>query len=330
MKTKFFIFILTGLIFAGALLICSNVKTAETPEETETTTNELKISKSFKVSPGVKITIKSSIVDVFVQSHEATDEVKVNFYAQGSPRRLKEFDVSFEEKENSLNIIVRHERSFKRFNFFDFFDFHDRSEIKEATLLIYAPESLNVEIQSSGGDIKLEKLSGKFNLSSTGGDAQIENVKGEVDITSSGGDLRIRNCSGNYQIKTTGGDIIASDFQGKIQANSSGGDITINKIDGSVEASSTGGDIKIDFINSVGTTKLSSSGGDIKIFAPSDLNAYIDFKSSGGDIQIDFPIKIDSKSRNELKGKIGEFEKSTIIASTTGGDITLRKRSQEI
>ncbi len=319
-----------GLIFAGALLICSNVKTAEIPKEAEITTDELKISKSFKVSPGVKLTIKSSIVDVSVQSHETTDEVRVDFYAQGSPRRLSEFDVSFKEEENSLNIIVKHERKFRQFNFFDFFDFHDRSKIKEANLVIYAPESLNVEIQSSDGSIKLQKLSGNFNLSSTGGDIQIENVKGEIDGSSIGGDLRIRNCSGNFEIKTSGGDIIVSNFRGKIEANSSGGDITINKMDGSVKASSSGGDIKIDFINPVGTTKLSSSGGDIKIFAPSNFNAYIDFKSFGGDIQVDFPIKIDSKSRNELKGKIGEYEKSTIIASTTGGDITLQKRDEEI
>ncbi len=327
MRTKFFIFILTGLIFAGALLLCSNIKTTEAPEEeTETTTDELKISKSFKVSPGAKLMIKSSVADVFVQSHETTDQIKVNFYAQGSPRRLKEFKVTFKEKENSLSIIVEHERKFERFKLFNFWG---RSEIKEAYLMIYAPENLNVEIKSSCGDIKIEKLSGKFNLSSTGGDIQIENVKGGIDAISSGGDLRIRNCSGDSELKTVGGDIIVSTFQGKIEANSSGGDITINKLTGSAEASSSVGDIKLDFVKSTETTKLSSSGGDIKIFAPADLNAYIDFKSLGGDIQIEFPIEIDSNLRYEIKGKIGEFEKSTIIASTTGGDITLRKRGEK-
>ncbi len=330
MRTKFFIFILTGLIFAGALLLCSNIKTTEAPEkETETTTDELKISKSFKVSPGVKLVIKSSVADILVRSHEITDEIKVDFYAEGSTRRLKEFEVTFEEEENRLNITVDYQRKFKQFKLFDLFDFWDRTEIKEAYLMIYAPQNLDIEIKSSGGDIKIEKLSGKFNLSSAGGDIQIENVKGEIDATSSGGDLRIKNCSGSSELKTAGGDIIVSAFQGEIEANSSGGDITINKLTGSVEASSSGGDIKVDFVKSIETTKLSSSGGDIKIFAPADLNAYIDFKSLGGDIQIEFPIEIDSKSRYELKGKIGEFEKSNIIASTTGGDITLQKKGEE-
>lgn len=329
MRTKFLVFILTGLIFAGALLVCSSIKTAGAPEEAEITTNELKISKSFKVSPGAKLIVKSNVADIFVQSHEVTDEIKVNFYAQGSTRRLKEFEVTFEEEEKSLTVIVKREKKFKGFKLYDFFNFWGWSGIKEAYLMIYAPENLDADIKASGGDIKLEKFTGRFNLSSSGGDIQIDNVEGEIYASSSGGDLRLRNSSGDCELKTSGGDIIISIFKGRIEAKSSGGDITISKLTGSVEASTSGGDIKIDFVNSVGTTKLSSSGGDIKIFAPPNLQAYVNLKTSGGDIQIDFPIKIDIKTHHELKGKIGELETSTIIASTSGGDIKLQKKEEE-
>ncbi len=328
MRAKFLIFIFTGLVFAGSLLICSSIKTKEilTTESADNNERELKISKLFKAKPGFKLSIKSESADVFVQSHELS-EIKVEFYARGSEKELKRFDVSFKEQGNALNIDIEHK---DRRGFFNLFNLFESRWIEEAKLVVYAPESLNVNIKVSGEDIKIEKFSGEINLSSSGGDIQGENLNGIIYASTTGGDLRFKNCSGSSELKSAGGDIIVSTYQGKLETKSSGGDITINKLNGSAEVSLSGGDIKIDFTNLSGITRLSSSGGDIKIYAPSNLNAYVDLKVSGGDIHIDFPIKIDTKTNSELKGKIGEKISAEIIASTSGGDIELRRKDTEI
>ncbi|CUS97796.1 hypothetical protein [Candidatus Kryptonium thompsonii] len=55
MKTKFLIFIFTGLAFAGGLLLCSNMKTKEiTTEYDLDTVDELKNFKIVQGKPGFK------------------------------------------------------------------------------------------------------------------------------------------------------------------------------------------------------------------------------------------------------------------------------------
>ncbi len=330
MKTKFLIFIITGLLFAGGLLLCSNIKTSEIKFETQSEqTEELKISKSFNITPGT-LFIESSIANVILKSHEEKN-VKVDFFARGSAEQLKNFDVSFEERDSSLKIKVKHKKEFKWYNFFKLFDFIEGSRIENAQLVVYAPISSNGDIKTAGADIKVENFKGSFSISSSGGDIYCEGIDGAINSSSAGGDIRFKNCSGLGVAKASGGDVFVNNYSGRIEAKSAGGDVTINKISGSVEASSSGGDIKVEFIKVEGETKLNSSGGDIKIFAPSDLNAYVDFETSGGDINFDFPIKIEMKTSSEIRGWIGkEDSEARIKARTSGGDIELRRKDKEI
>ncbi len=331
MKIKFFIFIFTGLLFAVGLLLCSNIKSEELKLEAQSEqTEELKISKSFKANPGILLLIESSIADVILRSHGEND-VKVDFYAKGSAQRLKNFDISFEEENNTLKIKIRQKREFEWYNFFNFFDLFKRTWVETAQLVVYAPEISNGNIKTAGADIKIERFKGDFTLSSSGGDIYCEEINGSIYASSAGGDIRFKNCSGNSETKASGGDILVNGYSGRIEAKSSGGDVTINKISGSVEASSSGGDVRVEFMKPEGTTKLVSSGGDIKIFAPLDLNAYVDFETSGGDINIDFPIKAETKTSSETRGWIGRENSGVKIKATaSGGDIELRIRDKEI
>ena len=330
MKTKFLIFIITGLLFAGGLLLCSNIKTGEIKFETQSEqTEELKISKSFNITPGI-LMIEASIADVILKSHEENN-VKVDFYARGSAEQLKNFDLSFEEGNGFFKIKIKHKKEFKWYNFFKLFDFIEGSKIETAQLVVYAPEFLNGDIKTAGADIKVEKFIGTFTLSSSGGDIYCEGIDGTINASSAGGDIRFKNCSGTGTARTSGGDVFVSNHSGIIEAKSAGGDVRINKISGSVVASSSGGDIEVEFIKIEMQTNLTSSGGDIKIFAPSDLNAYVDFETFGGDINFDFPIKTEMKTSSKIKGWIGKEDSGVKIkATTSGGDIELRKRDKGI
>ncbi len=331
MKTKFFIFILTGLIFAGGLLVCSNIKTKEiTTEYNLNTVDELKISKSFKANPSLNLRIKSEVADILIRSHKE-NEIKVDFYAKGLKEKLEEFNVSFEESEKDLTIKVERKKKFEWFNFTDLFKPFDRKWYRDVRLIVNVPFKLSsVNIKAFGGDVKASNIEADFNISSSSGDINIDSVNGTIYASSAGGDIRVRNCNGSAKIETPSGDIFVSNYQGKLELKSVGGDITVNKLVGSVFASSSSGDIKVEFLKPLGTTKLSSAGGDIKIYAPSNLNAYVDFKASGGDIKIDFPIKIDTKTRSELKGWIGKPDSGVTLKASTGGDIELNSKDIEI
>jgi len=332
MKTKFLIFIFTGLAFAGGLLLCSNMKTKEiTTEYDLDTVDELKISKSFKASPDLNLYIESEVGDILIQSHEE-DRIDVDFYVKGLEEKLKEFNISFEENEKSLTIKVKRKKKIRWFDFTDLFDFFNREWYESARLVVNVPKKLStVNIKASGGDVKASNIDADFDIYSSGGDIYGEGINGPIYASSAGGDIRLKNCANSAEIKTSGGDIFINDYQGSLELKSSGGDITVNKLSGHVTASSAGGDIKVDFLKPSGTTRLSSAGGDIKIYAPSNLNAYVDFKTSGGDIKIDFPINIETKTHSELKGWIGKPNSGVIIeALTSGGDVELISRELEI
>ncbi len=307
MRAKFFVFIFTGIIFAGGLLLCSNIKTKETQlEPSWGFSDELKISKIFEVKPGFKLIVESDIADVSIQAHQS-DKVEVNFYASGSSKHLKDLKVDFEEWDGTLTIRVKHKRKFKLFNFLSEWG------IEKAELKILSPQDLNVEVKTAGGDTYCEGL------------------KGEILISSAGGDVRLKNCIGTAKLSSAGGDIIANDINGEVEAKSAGGDITVRKLSGSIVAKSSGGDVKIEFINATGESEISTSGGDVTVSAFSNLNAYIDLKSIGGDIQVDFPVRLESKTHYELKGWIGEDKtKVKIKISTSGGDIEFKRIDEKI
>ncbi|MFN3134272.1 MAG: DUF4097 family beta strand repeat-containing protein [Candidatus Kryptonium sp.] len=266
MRTKFLIFIITGLVFAGGLLLCSNIKTKEiTAEYDSDTVDELKISKSFKANPNLNLYIESEVADVLIQSHEE-NKIDVDFYAKGLVKKLKEFNVSFEESENSLTIKVKRKKKIRWFDFTDLFDLFSREWYESVKLIVNVPQKLsNVSIKASGGDVKISSIEANFDISSAGGDIYGEGINGTIYASSAGGDIRLKSCANSGEIKTSGGDIFITDYQGSLELKSSGGDITVNKLSGNVNASSAGGDIKVDFFKPSGTTKLSSAGGDIKI-----------------------------------------------------------------
>lgn len=307
MKTKFFIFIFTGIIFAGGLLLCSSIKTKEIQfEPRQEFSDEIKISKTFKVKPGYKLIVESDIADVSILSHQS-DEVDVNFYASGSSKYLKDLKVDFEEGEGTLTIRVKRKREFK------FFNFLSEWGVEKAELKILSPQNINAEVKTAGGD------------------AHCEGLKGEISISCAGGDVRLKNHTGSARLSSAGGDIIASDINGELEAKSAGGDIIVRKLFGSIVAKSSGGDVKVELINAMGESEISTAGGDVTVSASSNLNAYVELKATGGDIQIDFPIKLESKTHYELNGWIGNGKTGAKIKiSTSGGDIEFKRIDEEI
>ena len=150
--------------------------------------------------------------------------------------------------------------------------------------------------------------------------------KFNVDINTSGGDIKCGGIEGMLMLNTSGGDIWTDKCSGNISVSTSGGDVFLFCTDASIEAETSGGDIELEYSGENMGIDLSTSGGDIEIKLPSDLTASIDLSTSGGDVSCSLTLSNITKSyETSLVGDMNGGGQE-IVAHTSGGDITVRER----
>jgi DUF4097 and DUF4098 domain-containing protein YvlB len=157
-------------------------------------------------------------------------------------------------------------------------------------------------IQWSGGPLNVEvpETVSKLRVRSKGGDIRVAKIHCDLSVKTLGGDLKLKNLLKDFKVKTMGGDIslaLESGWQG--------------------------------------TAKVHTMGGDITLTVPAGVAFEADASTMGGTISVAEGMrKVESKQsfpgRSSAKIHAGADDTtSTISCKTMGGDITLRKESDE-
>lgn len=200
---------------------------------------------------------------------------------------------------------------------------------------ITVPREFNLNLQTSGGDLKITAIKGLIGLITSGGDIEIRDATGNIKAKTSGGDLKLEKIDGTLDAKTSGGDIDLMDLSGisdiktsggdiklvggkkVINLKTSGGSIDVKNVTGTLSAKTSGGEIEAE--NCEGNLTLHTSGGDIQL---QNLKGEIDAHTSGGDIDgnmLSESVKLHTSGGGiELKNVQGMLE-----AKTSGGDINV-------
>jgi DUF4097 and DUF4098 domain-containing protein YvlB len=245
---------------------------------TTTYGNGLKVlhEKTFQINPGNQLKVKTPTGDVEVTYW---DEAKVYIKILGDDDAEERMSFEFNNDDNLIEIIADKDGSL--FSWFSGINL--KYEIK-------VPAKFNVNISTSGGDIKLGGVNGTAKLHTSGGDIWAEKVEGNLDVSTSGGDISLV-CGGT-----------------EIVAHTSGGDINLNYF---------GPNLGID---------LSTSGGDIEVELPADFNASMELSTSGGDVSCNLTLNNATKlSGNKI---VADLNKGGMDfnAHTSGGDIDVIKK----
>ncbi len=155
---------------------------------------------------------------------------------------------------------------------------------------IKVPAKFNIDVSTSGGDIKLGGVNGTAKLHTSGGDVWADRVEGNLDVSTSGGDISLI-CEGT-----------------EIVANTSGGDINLNY---------SGLNLGID---------LTTSGGDIQVELPSDFDASMELSTSGGDVSCNLTMNnVTILSEHKIIADLNNGGMD-FSAHTSGGDIDVMKK----
>ena len=172
---------------------------------------------------------------------------------------------------------------------------------------IYVPKQVGTHLNTSGGSIHLDNLSGEENFSTSGGSLHVDQLTGNIKGETSGGSIEVSNSGDNINLETSGGSIHASNCHGKIKLETSGGSLHLDDLKGSVNANTSGGSISGSDID--GELITSTSGGSINL---NHLACSLDASTSGGSMNVDLY-------------RVGKYVK----LDDSGGHVSLRLPSNQ-
>jgi len=210
---------------------------------------------------------------------------------------------------------------------------------------IYVPKQVATHLETSGGSIHLDNLSGDENFSTSGGSLHVEALTGQIKGETSGGSIEVSNSGDNISLETSGGSIKANNCHGKIKLETSGGSLHLDDLKGSITANTSGGSIEANHIEgelitgtsggSVNLTQLacsleaSTSGGSMNVEL-THLGKYVKLDVSGGHVDLKLPAKqgMDlnlSANRINPSSSVsnfnGEWSKDHVKGSLNGGGV---------
>ncbi len=248
-----------SLVALGAISLFAFSVSAETLE------------KSFDVSPGGTLYLKTDVGSLEIETHDE-DTVLLDFEARGDS--AEEFELEYEVDGADVKIIgeLEHRRGWNR-------------DIR-VKFNLTVPKTYNLDLNTSGGSIKIDDLVGFIDANTSGGKITVGNVHGRVDLHTSGGSIRTKAIHGPLDAHTSGGSInvtFAEQLSESATLNTSGGSITaylVEDIKIDIDASTSGGRVRSQF-EIDGRVKKQSVRGEINGGGPK-----LKLHTSGGSISI--------------------------------------------
>jgi hypothetical protein len=233
------------------------------------------INKTFDVKQDGQLILEADVGSININTHNK-NTILVNIEING--KNEDKVKVSFNHTVNKVSI----DSDFDRSGFFGG---------NYGTKVIYTltlPAQFNVDLDTSGGSISIENLTGKVDAHTSGGAISLEKINGIVDI------------------------------------KTSGGSITLNDIIGPIDAHTSGGSIKVKLpTNPVTDSNIRTSGGSITAYFAKDIAVDLIAKTSGGRVSSEF--NVDGKqTKQSIKGAINGGGPEMIL-KTSGGNVRIEE-----
>ena len=205
-----------------------------------------------------------AIVEVYVSRHDWSEEKIKKIFEEN-------YTMDIKVESGKLYVMAKQKKS----------NFSWDQQGLSISYKILVPKQINSNLQTSGGSIHINDLSGSQNIKTSGGSLSINNVSGNTVGTTSGGSINVTGSRDIIELKTSGGSITAKNCSGKIDLKTSGGSLHISDLDGIINASTSGGSVTASDLK--GTIKTGTSGGSMRL---TDISGNIEATTSGGSMHV--------------------------------------------
>lgn len=135
---------------------------------------------------------------------------------------------------------------------------------------VFVPQTVNTELNTSGGSISLANLKGGHKFETSGGSISASDCKGNIKLITSGGSLTLDNLDGQTEAITSGGSIGGHHIRGELTAKTSGGSISLSNLSCSLETGTSAGSVNLQFDTLGKYIKANVSAGNVHLQLPSD------------------------------------------------------------
>jgi hypothetical protein len=303
---------------------------------------EEQINKKFSVKPGGTIVVDVDVGGIEIGTN-GTSEVVVDVWRKvgrssksAEEKFLKDNPVNFSQDGDTVTIRLKSKSSSSWLG----------RNSNEAKYKITVPAKFNARLETAGGGIEVDDLTGDVKAHTSGGGLHFARLHGPLNGDTSGGGIHVLGCEGKVKINTSGGGIEVVGGSGSLDGDTSGGAVSVKKFDGpvhvetsgggitivgatgKVEGSTSGGSIAAELTTPVSdTVKLESSGGGITVRMPADSAFNLDAETSAGNVHSEFAVAgAPKKERDHLKGQVNGGGK-TVWLRTSAGSIHVKKAS---
>src|SRR5215213_1585110 len=189
---------------------------------------------------------------------------------------------------------------------------------------IFVSQNVSTDLNTSGGSLHVEKVSGKVNGRTSGGSIDLEDSKDDIELTTSGGSIDARNTQGTLKLVTSGGSLKLSGLKGSIKATTSGGSVSGKDIQGELSAFTSGGSVYLSNLSC--SLEAGTSGGDVDVSFTA-LGKYVKISNSAGNIDLELPkgkgfdLKLEASriKTDRLENFSGKIEEDEIDGKLNGG-----------
>jgi hypothetical protein len=295
------------------------------------------IKKSFPVSPGGSLTVKSSIGTVEIQAVDSNN-VNIELARQIKAARqeleqiTRDLQLDFVHNGNDVEVLVRMPEEWewkriKRIRLDMKITIPLTYNVKVRTVGVIQTNDLqgNVELSSNGFSLTTKNVRGAVDLSSAGGPISTGDINGPATVASAGGAIRMGKIDGDFNVRSSGGSINTGRVDGRVTAHSAGGCIRIEEVTNGVEAISLGGEVSTFMSRQPESdSNFETAGGSVNLRLGEDVRLTLEADLGAGSVLSDYPLAPRERYSSFVKGEINGGGPK-IIVRTAAGNLTLRK-----
>ena len=162
-----------------------------------------------------------------------------------------------------------------------------------ASYTIAAPESTDLSLATTNGDVSVTNAVGDINVGTTNGKVELTGTTGTASVSTTNGRLNVVVHSGAFYGATTNGAI----------------------------------DCDLTALRPTEAVGLSTTNAKVTLLLPDDVSALIEATNTNGLITIyDFTVTYETQGENHIRARIGSGA-SNVTITTTNGDVVVRSRS---
>lgn len=240
--------------------------------------------------------------------HLTVEKVVRGRDSRRAERLLRDTEVRFSQRDNSLNVEIKYPKLRGLF-----FWFRDAQRVRVSTTLL-VPVNTHMTCRLVDGSVTGDK------------------IRGDMDVTTVDGSIRLIAIEGSFKVKTTDGRIVLQDVGGEVEARTTDGDIIVSGTAKKIRLETIDGDISLRI---AAASRMSSDwniravDGNVDLFLPDDFSADIYLQSSDGKITCQVPLSFtESLEEWKISGRLNEGG-SLVTVKTTDGDIALKRLTSD-